>query len=88
MSCVMPSLTLERFAAHVQAINSLSHKDDNPSSIPRRELAKVLYGKGSVFARNPTEAQVSSQCYPIPTTALLLQWGASRLSFPYDYCTA
>lgn len=32
--------------------------DDNAASIPGRELGKLLYGKDSVFARNPTPEQV------------------------------
>ena len=32
--------------------------DDNAAAIPGRELGKLLYGKDSVFARNPTPEQV------------------------------
>ena len=40
--------------------NRLAHLDDNASGIPGRELGKLLYGRDSVFARNPTPEQVHS----------------------------
>ncbi|KAK9830103.1 hypothetical protein WJX72_009788 [[Myrmecia] bisecta] len=41
-----------------QVLNILEHTNDNTSSIPRRELAKLMYGRDSVFARQPTPDQV------------------------------
>lgn len=41
-----------------QVINVLEHQNDNPRAIPPRELAKLIYGRDSVFARSPTQAQV------------------------------
>jgi hypothetical protein len=42
----------------VQVLNALSHMNDNAAAVPGRELAKQIYGRDSVFARNPTPAQV------------------------------
>lgn len=42
----------------MQVLNALSHMNDNAAAVPPRELAKQIYGKDSVFARNPTPAQV------------------------------
>lgn len=42
----------------LQVLSALEHRNDNPSAIPGRELAKMIYGKGSVFARDPTPEQV------------------------------
>lgn len=39
-------------------LNALEHRNDNPSAIPSRELAKLIYGPGSVYAREPTPEQV------------------------------
>lgn len=41
-----------------QVLNALEHRNDNPSAIPSRELAKLIYGPGSVYARDPTPQQV------------------------------
>ena len=41
-----------------QAINYLDHKNDNPNAIPARELAKLIYGKNSVYAREATQDSV------------------------------
>lgn len=38
----------------------MEHLYDNPSTIPKRMLAKLLYGRDSVFARTPTAAQVAA----------------------------
>ena len=46
-------------AGGAQIQNRLAHADDNAAAIPSRELGKLLYGKDSVFARNPTPEQVS-----------------------------
>ena len=52
-------LTLSALPALVpQVLNALEHRNDNPSGIPPRELAKMIYGRGSVFARDPTPEQV------------------------------
>ena len=42
----------------MQVLNALSHMNDNAAAVPPRELAKQIYGRDSVFARNPTPAQV------------------------------
>lgn len=42
----------------VQVLNALSHMNDNAAGVPGRELGKQIYGRDSVFARNPTPAQV------------------------------
>jgi hypothetical protein len=44
--------------AEVQVLNALEHRYDNPSSIPSRELSKLIYGADSVFARESTPASV------------------------------
>lgn len=44
----------------MQVQNALSHRNDNAANVPRRELAKLIYGRDSVFARNPTPEQVIS----------------------------
>lgn len=44
----------------LQALNVIEHRNDDVNGIPRRELAKLLYGKDSVFARNATPQQVQS----------------------------
>lgn len=41
-------------------MNIVEHLYDNPSAIPKRMLAKLLYGHDSVFARTPTAAQVAA----------------------------
>lgn len=46
-------------AAVVQVLNALEHRFDNPSNIPARELAKLIYGRDSVFARDPTPQQIA-----------------------------
>ncbi|KAL4438208.1 hypothetical protein ABPG77_010569 [Micractinium sp. CCAP 211/92] len=46
--------------AKTQILNALEHRNDNPSAIPSRELAKLIYGPGSVYARDPTPEQISS----------------------------
>jgi hypothetical protein len=50
------STTWPAFVA--QVLNALSHMNDNAAAVPGRELAKQIYGRDSVFARNPTPAQV------------------------------
>ena len=42
----------------MQVLNALEHRYDNPSSIPARELSKLIYGADSVFARESTPASV------------------------------
>jgi zinc protease len=46
--------------ARQQVLSALEHRNDNPSAIPGREVAKLIYGKGSVFARDPTPEQIQS----------------------------
>ncbi len=43
-----------------QVLNVLEHLYDNPGAAPRRLLARLLYGRDSVFARIPTPDQVTS----------------------------
>ncbi|KAI3426252.1 hypothetical protein D9Q98_008627 [Chlorella vulgaris] len=45
--------------AKSQVLNALEHRFDNPSNIPARELAKLIYGRDSVFARDPTPQQIA-----------------------------
>ncbi len=42
-------------------LNMLEHMNDSAASIPRRKLARLLYGADSVFARRPTPAQARAQ---------------------------
>lgn len=47
--------------------------NDGASSVPRRKLAQLLYGRDSVFARQPTPAQA---CYcpgPLPASSHSMQ---------------
>ena len=44
----------------VQVLNLLQHLNDNSGAIPRRELAKLIYGRDSVFSRTPSPAQIRS----------------------------
>ena len=44
-----------------QVLNMLEHMNDSAASIPRRKLARLLYGADSVFARRPTPAQARAQ---------------------------
>ncbi|KAK9842460.1 hypothetical protein WJX81_001228 [Elliptochloris bilobata] len=46
--------------AKAQVLNTLAHMNDSAAAIPRRKLAQLLYGSSSVFARQPTPAQVSA----------------------------
>lgn len=43
-----------------QVLNILEHMYDNPGAAPRRLLARLLYGRDSVFARTPTPDQVKA----------------------------
>ncbi|GAB4817295.1 hypothetical protein N2152v2_004341 [Parachlorella kessleri] len=52
----LPQGKLDLYKA--QVFNYLEHQNDDPRSIPGRELAKLIYGKHSVFARTPTPQQV------------------------------
>lgn len=42
----------------MQVLNYIEHMNDSPRSIPPRELARLIYGPGSVYARQPTAQQV------------------------------
>ena len=44
----------------IQALNALEHRNDNPQSIPIREIEKVIYGKDSVYVAEPTKQQISA----------------------------
>ena len=44
--------------AKLQLLNALAHKNDNPSSVPLRELEKIIYSKDSVYVVEPTEEQI------------------------------
>lgn len=44
----------------VQVLNLLQHLNDSSGAIPRRELAKLIYGRDSVFSRTPSPAQIRS----------------------------
>ena len=44
----------------IQALNALEHRNDNPQSIPLREIEKVIYGKDSVYVAEPTKQQISA----------------------------
>lgn len=43
-----------------QVLNVLEHINDDASSIPRRELSQLLYGRGSVYSRRPTPKQIQN----------------------------
>jgi hypothetical protein len=47
-----------------QVLNMLEHMNDSAASIPRRKLARLLYGADSVFARRPTPAQARARARP------------------------
>ena len=50
-----PALPPPKLAlAQASAVDALRHRDDAPGSLPGREAAKLVYGKGSVHARSPT----------------------------------
>ena len=42
----------------MQVLNLLQHLNDSSGAIPRRELAKLIYGRDSVFSRTPSPAQI------------------------------
>lgn len=41
-----------------QVLSALEHRNDSAAAIPGRELSKLVYGRDSVFAREPTPEQV------------------------------
>lgn len=43
-----------------QALNAVAHRNDNPTAIPSREAAKLIYGAGSPYAREPTVGQLQT----------------------------
>ena len=53
----VPPPTVELYKS--QVLNVLEHRNDNPSAVPARELAKLVYGSGSVFAREAEPAAVA-----------------------------
>lgn len=62
----------------MQVLNALSHMNDNAAAIPGRELAKQIYGRDSVFARNPTPAQVLASAETKVQQLEVLQAGQVR----------
>jgi hypothetical protein len=77
-SAAVPPATLQllcgSFGQHLlsptQVLNALSHMNDNAAAVPGRELAKQIYGRDSVFARNPTPAQVGSASQTLRRTPI------------------
>lgn len=56
-----PALPADQISlAKSQVVSALRHRDDSPGAAPGREAARMIYGKGSVFARNPTVEQVNA----------------------------
>ncbi|MEW5306139.1 MAG: hypothetical protein WDW36_008628 [Sanguina aurantia] len=49
---------LQFFKAQVK--NSISHQYDSSGAVSRRQLQQLVYGKDSLYARQPTEAQVEA----------------------------
>ncbi|KAL6762438.1 Metalloenzyme, LuxS/M16 peptidase-like protein [Haematococcus lacustris] len=58
MSPAMPDDRLQLYKD--QVANLLEHQNDRPQGIARRELQKLMYGKDSVYARQPTMAGIQS----------------------------
>eukprot|EP00891_Asterochloris_glomerata_P007133 jgi/Astpho2/7133/e_gw1.00111.7.1_t len=59
----LPQSKLDLFksqARDCQVLNLLQHLNDSSGAIPRRELAKLIYGRDSVFSRTPSPAQIRS----------------------------
>lgn len=55
-----PALPADQLSlAKAQVVSALRHRDDSPGAAPGREAARMIYGKGSVFSRNPTVEQVN-----------------------------
>jgi len=48
----LPGDKIELFKA--QAMNSYLHRNDNPSAIPAREAARLVYGRDSVYVQQPS----------------------------------
>ena len=56
-----PALPSDQISlAKAQVISLLRHRDDSPGAAPVREAARMIYGRGSVFSRNPTVEQVNA----------------------------
>ncbi|KXZ52708.1 hypothetical protein GPECTOR_8g103 [Gonium pectorale] len=56
-----PVLPADKLAIYqAQLLNALEHQNDNPGSIARRKITKLLYGPDSAYARTPTKAAVSA----------------------------
>ena len=56
-----PALPADRLSlAKAQVVSALRHRDDSPGTAPAREAARMIYGRGSVFSRNPTVEQVTA----------------------------
>eukprot|EP00882_Tetradesmus_deserticola_P023743 GHRQ01025853.1.p1 GENE.GHRQ01025853.1~~GHRQ01025853.1.p1 ORF type:complete len:298 (+),score=135.34 GHRQ01025853.1:189-1082(+) len=56
-----------------QVANIISHRDDDASSVARRELYKLLYGQDSIYARTPTLSGVASLT-PADLAAHIAAW--------------
>lgn len=57
-SPAVPPAKVELFKS--QLLNAVAHKNDNPSGIPAREVAKLIYGPESPYVREPSLSQLSS----------------------------
>ncbi|KAF6251715.1 Metalloenzyme, LuxS/M16 peptidase-like protein [Scenedesmus sp. NREL 46B-D3] len=56
-----PALPADKLSmVQAQVANIISHRDDDASSVARRELYKLLYGQDSIYARTPTTSGVTS----------------------------
>ena len=69
-----PALPPPKLAlAQAAAVDALRHRDDAPGSLPGREAAKLIYGRGSVHARSPTIEGVMGVT-PADLAAYLAAW--------------
>lgn len=58
---IRPAMPQSRIdLARVQLLDAIEHQNDSPGGIPRRELAKLIYGQASVHARTPSMDNVAS----------------------------
>ena len=71
-----------------QVLNALEHRYDNPSSIPARELSKLIYGADSVFAREATPESVRAAPAVHAVGAVVEQWQVVRWQVPCSQQTA
>ncbi|CAD7694958.1 unnamed protein product, partial [Ostreobium quekettii] len=54
----LPEASIELFKSRL--LNAVDHINDNISSIPARTVEQVIYGSGSIYARQPTYSGVKS----------------------------